>query len=53
MFWPQVLDFTEDPDDPNEPGHAECLIMSPDRSQLVLSIAVPDARQVRAWMNEF
>jgi predicted enzyme related to lactoylglutathione lyase len=47
LFWSQVLDFTEDPDDPNEPGHAECLIMSPDRSQLVLFITVPDAKQVK------
>jgi hypothetical protein len=28
VFWSQVLDFIEDPDDPNEPGHQECLIMS-------------------------
>jgi hypothetical protein len=26
LFWSQVLDFVEDPDDPNEPGHEECLI---------------------------
>jgi len=43
VFWSQVLDFTEDPDDPNEPGHEECLIMSRDRSQLLLFIAVPTA----------
>jgi Glyoxalase-like domain len=47
LFWSQVLDFTEDPDDPNEPGHEECLIMSPDRSQLVLFITVPDAKLVK------
>ena len=45
LFWSQVLGFTEDPDDPNEPGHAECLIMSPDRSQLLLFITVPDGRK--------
>src|SRR6185369_2140448 len=28
VFWSQVLDFTEDPDDPNEPEHEECLIIS-------------------------
>ena len=27
--------IVEDPDDPNEPGHQECLIMSRDRSQLL------------------
>jgi Glyoxalase-like domain len=47
LFWSQVLDFTEDPDDPNEPGHEECLIMSPDRNQLVLFITVPDAKLVK------
>jgi catechol 2,3-dioxygenase-like lactoylglutathione lyase family enzyme len=47
LFWSQVLGFTEDPDDPNEPGHAECLIMSPDRRQLLLFITVPDAKQVK------
>ena len=47
LFWSQVLGFTEDPDDPNEPGHAECLIMSPDHSQLLLFITVPDAKQVK------
>jgi predicted enzyme related to lactoylglutathione lyase len=47
VFWCQVLDFTEDPDDPNEPGHEECLIMSRDRSQLLLFITVPDAKTVK------
>jgi hypothetical protein len=47
LFWSQVLGFIEDPDDPNEPGHAECLIMSPDRSQLVLFITVHDVKQVK------
>ena len=31
VFWSQVLDFVEDPDDPNEPDHEECLITSRDR----------------------
>jgi hypothetical protein len=47
LFWSQVLDFTEDPDDPNEPGHEECLIMSRDRSQLLLFITVPDGKTVK------
>jgi catechol 2,3-dioxygenase-like lactoylglutathione lyase family enzyme len=47
LFWSQVLGFIEDPDDPNQPGHAECLIMSPDRRQLLLFITVPDAKQVK------
>jgi predicted enzyme related to lactoylglutathione lyase len=47
VFWSQVLDFVEDPDDPNEPGHAECLITSGDRSQLLLFITVPDGKKVK------
>src|SRR6185437_14720992 len=46
-FWSQVLDFTEDPDDPNEPEHEECLITSRDRSQLLLFITVPDSKTVK------
>jgi len=42
-----VLDFVEDPDDPNEPGHEECLITSRDLSQLLLFITVPDGKQLR------
>src|SRR5215472_2738597 len=47
VFWSQVLDFAEDPDDPNEPGHEECLITSRDRSQLLLFITVPDGKKVK------
>jgi Glyoxalase-like domain len=43
----KVLDFIEDPDDPNEPGHQECLIMSRDRSQLLLFITVPGSKMVK------
>jgi catechol 2,3-dioxygenase-like lactoylglutathione lyase family enzyme len=47
VFWSQVLGFGEDPDDPNEPDHEECLIISPDRSQLLLFITVPDNKSVK------
>ena len=48
VFWSQVLDFAKDPDDPNEPGHEECLIISRDRSQLLLLfITVPDGKKVK------
>src|SRR6266851_4608839 len=47
VFWSQVLDFVEDPDDPNEPGHQECLITSRDRRQLLLFITVPDDKQLK------
>lgn len=45
VFWAGVLGFTEDPDDPNEPGHEECMIFSPDRSQRILFIEVPETKE--------
>jgi hypothetical protein len=47
IFWSQVLDFMEDPDDPNLPEHEECLITSRDRSQLLLFVTVPDSKQLK------
>jgi hypothetical protein len=47
LFWSGVLGFAEDPDDPNEPGHEECMISSPDGVQRLLFIEVPDAKQVK------
>ena len=46
-WWRVVLDYVEDPDDPNEPGHEECMIFSPDRQHRLLFIEVPDSRQVK------
>lgn len=28
VFWAEVLGFAEDPEDPNLPGHEECMIFS-------------------------
>ena len=47
MWWADLLGYHEDPDDPNEPGHEECMIFSPDGSHRVLFIDVPDEKQVR------
>ena len=44
-WWQGVLDYVEDADDPNLPGHEECLIMSRDGVHKVLFIEVPDAKQ--------
>ncbi|MCU7724596.1 VOC family protein [Actinoplanes sp. KI2] len=44
-WWQGVLDYVEDADDPNLPGHEECLIMSRDGSHKVLFIDVPDIKQ--------
>ena len=46
-WWASVLDYREDPDDPNEPGHEECMIYSPDGRHRLLFIEVPDAKQVK------
>jgi Glyoxalase-like domain len=43
-WWRQVLDYGEDPEDPNEPGHEECMIFSPDGRHRVLFIQVPEAK---------
>jgi catechol 2,3-dioxygenase-like lactoylglutathione lyase family enzyme len=47
VFWAQVLGFSEDPEDPNEAGDEECMISSPDGSQRLLFIEVPDAKSVK------
>jgi len=47
VWWAQVLDMAEDPDDPNEPGDEECLIVTPDRSTEVLFIEVPEAKELK------
>ncbi|HEY8787831.1 MAG TPA: VOC family protein [Actinopolymorphaceae bacterium] len=47
VFWCQVLGYHQDPDDPNLPGHEECMIFSPDGSHRLLFIEVPDTKQVK------
>ena len=44
-WWQGVLDYVEDPDDPNLSEHEECLIMSRDGVHKVLFIEVPDTKQ--------
>ena len=44
VFWAAVLDWAEDPDDPNLPAHDECLIRSPDGAERLLFINVPDEK---------
>ena len=47
VFWAQVLGFAEDPEDPNRPGHDECMIFSPDGRTRILFIEVPEAKRVK------
>ena len=46
-WWKQVLGYTDLEDDPNEPGHEECMIVSPDGAQRLLFIQVPEAKRVK------
>jgi hypothetical protein len=46
-WWKQVLDYTDLPDDPNEPGHEECLILDPQSGHRVLFIEVPEEKAVK------
>ena len=47
VWWGQVLGFSEDPRDPNLPGHEDCMIFSPDGRQRVLFIEVPEGKTVK------
>ena len=46
-WWKQVLGYTDLEDDPNEPGHEECMIVSPDGGHRLLFIEVPDEKSVK------
>ena len=47
VWWAGVLGFAEDPDDPNEPGHEECMISAPDGGQRLLFIEVPEPKTAK------
>ena len=47
LFWSAVLGWAEDPDDPNDPGDEECLLIAPGGHQRLLFIEVPDAKTVK------
>jgi catechol 2,3-dioxygenase-like lactoylglutathione lyase family enzyme len=44
-WWKRLLGYVDLPDDPNEPGHEECMIQRPDGGHQLLFIEVPDAKQ--------
>ncbi|MDQ3210064.1 MAG: VOC family protein [Actinomycetota bacterium] len=46
-FWAEVLRFTDVPDDPNEPGDEECMIIDPSGEQRLLFIEVPESKRVK------
>lgn len=46
-FWKKVLDYVDVCDDPNEPGHEECMILAPDSGHHILFIEVPESKTVK------
>ena len=46
-WWKEVLGYVDVPGDPNEPGHSECMIQSPDADHHLLFIEVPDTKSVK------
>jgi hypothetical protein len=46
-WWKQVLEYVENPEDPNEPGHVECWIQRPDGGHPLLFLEVPEDKQVK------
>ena len=47
LWWQEVLGYVQEEDDPNEPGHDECLIVSPVNGHRLLFIEVPEAKSVK------
>ena len=46
-WWKPVLDYVDLVDDPNEPGHDECMIVSRDGGHRLLFIEVPEPKTVK------
>ena len=46
-WWKQLLGYVDIEGDPNEPGHEECMIASPDTGHRLLFIEVPDDKRVK------
>jgi hypothetical protein len=46
-WWKRVLEYVDEPDDPNAPGHDECWIQRPDGGHPLLFIEVPEDKQVK------
>jgi hypothetical protein len=46
-WWKRVLDYVDLPDDPNQPGDEECMIVSPKTGHHILFIEVPEPKQVK------
>ncbi|HVK44865.1 MAG TPA: VOC family protein, partial [Micropruina sp.] len=50
-FWRALLGYGMEDDDPNEPGHEECLILDHDSGHSILFIEVPEPKSVKNRMH--
>lgn len=46
-WWKQLLGYVDLDDDPNEPGHEECLIRDPETGHQILFLEVPDTKATK------
>lgn len=46
-WWKPVLGYVDLEDDPNQPGHDECMIQDPETRHRLLFIEVPEAKEVK------
>ncbi len=46
-FWKLVLGYVDVADDPNEPGHEECMVLDPETGHQLLFIEVPETKTVK------
>ncbi|TWP38340.1 VOC family protein [Leekyejoonella antrihumi] len=46
-WWKGVLGYVDVEGDPNEPGHEECMILSPTSGHHLLFIEVPETKQIK------
>ena len=46
-WWKRVIGYADVPDDPNAPGHVECMILDPASGHRLLFIEVPETRSVK------
>jgi hypothetical protein len=46
-WWKQVLGYVDVEDDPNLPGHNECMILDPSTGHRLLFIEVPETKTVK------
>lgn len=47
VFWAGVLGYAGDPDEPDEPGDEECLLLSPGGEHRLLFLEVPEPKSVK------